>query len=161
MLTLGNTTSAVGALLLLLIRPDSSWWSAAPGLVLLGAGVGLVFPPLMGLAIGVVPPERAGAAAGMANTFFPLGTAVGVAAFGAMSTATVDAAGFSGAARDAVVAGRLGEVAPPALDSARTALVDGLHLIAGTTAALCALAAVVALVLVRDRDRVGQSGAGH
>jgi hypothetical protein len=126
---------------------------------LLGAGIGLAFPPLMGLPVGVVPPERAGAASGMANTFFPLGTAVGVAAFGAMSTAAVDAAGFTGPTRDAVVAGQLGDVPPTLVETARAALVDGLHGIVGTTAALCVLAAVVAVTLVRDHDQVPTGGA--
>jgi EmrB/QacA subfamily drug resistance transporter len=153
LIALGNATAAAGALLLLRIGTDTPWTVAAPGFVLIGIGVGLLFPPLMGVAVGVVPPQRAGMASGMANTFFPVGTAVGVAVFGALSTAAVEAAGLTGPARDAAVAGRLELLSPPLAEVARGALVDGLHLIAAAMAALCALSVVLALTTIRDRDR--------
>ncbi|OZM83218.1 MFS transporter [Pseudonocardia sp. MH-G8] len=123
----GNLAAAAGALALLVgIGPDSGWAAALPGFALIGAGAGLAFPSLMGIAVGVVTPDRAGMASGMANTFFPLGTAVGVAVFGVVSTAAPDA-------EDAVVA--------------------GLDAISASMAALCALGVLVALTLIRDSDR--------
>jgi predicted MFS family arabinose efflux permease len=75
-----------------LARADSDWAVAFPGLVLLGVGGALAFPPLLGVTLDVVPRERAGMASGLSNTFFPLGTATGAAAFGAIFTARIDAA---------------------------------------------------------------------
>lgn len=137
MIALGNAAIAAGALLLLQIGVDRPWTVAVPGFVLIGLGSGLVFPPLLGAAVGVVSPDRAGMASGMANTFFPLGTAVGVALFGVLSTAATRAAARAGhPAEDAVVA--------------------GLDVIAGSMAALSALGVLVALTLVRDSDRVSR-----
>ncbi|HET9379675.1 MAG TPA: MFS transporter, partial [Streptomyces sp.] len=45
------------------------------GLVLLGAGGAVIFPPLMGVAVGAVPADRAGMASGLTNACYPLGTA--------------------------------------------------------------------------------------
>lgn len=154
MIAVGNLCGVAAGLLLLRIGPDSPWWVAAPGFALIGLGAGLVFPPLMGIAVGVVPPERAGMASGMANTFFPLGTALGVAVFGAASTAAIDRAGLPGPVRDSVVAGRFAAVPPELLESARESLVSGLHVISASIAVLCALGALAAITLVRDGDRV-------
>jgi EmrB/QacA subfamily drug resistance transporter len=153
MIALGNAAIAAGALLLLQIGVDRPWTVAVPGFVLIGLGSGLAFPPLLGTAVGVVSPDRAGMASGMANTFFPVGTAVGVAVFGALSTAAVDAAGLTGPARDAAVAGRFDQLPAQLLEPARHAVVDGLHLIAVSMATLSALAAVIALATIRERDR--------
>nr|WP_246361284.1 MFS transporter [Haloechinothrix aidingensis] len=57
------------------------------GMALLGAGTALIFPPLLTVTVTVVPPERTGMASGLTNACSPLGTATGVAAFGALFTA--------------------------------------------------------------------------
>lgn len=62
-------------------------------------GIALAYPPLMGVAVRVVPPARVGVASGTVNTFFPLGTAIGVAVFGALSSGYV-----AGALSDAALA---------------------------------------------------------
>jgi MFS family permease len=135
---------AAGLALLFGIAPDSGWTAALPGFVLIGVSAGLVFPSLMGLAVGVVPPERAGLASGVANTFFPLGTAIGVAVFGVVLAAAADRAGLTGTSREATLAGT-GDA---------SALVAGLHGIAAGMAALSALGVLVAVVMVRERDRL-------
>jgi hypothetical protein len=88
----GFALIAVAFALMARVGPDSDWAVAFPGLVLLGVGGALAFPPLLGVTLDVVPRERAGMASGLSNTFFPLGTATGVAAFGAIFTARIDAA---------------------------------------------------------------------
>lgn len=163
----GMVICAAGLLTMARVGPDDAWTVMLPGFVLLGIGGALVFPPLMAVAVGVVPPARAGMASGMANTFFPLGTAVGVAAFGALSTARVDAAlsagglpdGTAAPLREAVLAGRFDRIAAlpapvrdRALDLARTGLADGLSWMCVTAAAISLVAAAAALVLIRARD---------
>lgn len=145
LIAVGNLAGvAAGLALLFGITPDSGVTAALPGFVLIGVSAGLVFPSLMGLAVGVVPPERAGLASGVANTFFPLGTAVGVAVFGVVLAGAADRAGLVGPARDATLAG----TGDPA------ALVAGLDGIAACMAALSALGVLVAVALVRERDRL-------
>lgn len=151
----GNLAAAAGALALLLgIGPDSGWAAALPGFALIGAGAGLVFPSLMGIAVWVVTPDRAGMASGMANTFFPLGTAVGVAIFGVASTAAVGAHDLDGPTRAAALAGDLAGLIPDQATAAREAVTAGLDVIATSMAALCALGMLVALTMVRDSDRI-------
>ncbi|WP_433324609.1 MFS transporter [Spirillospora sp. CA-294931] len=162
----GFALIAVAFLLMARVGPGSSWTVALPGLLLLGIGGALCFPPLMGLAVGVVPPERAGMASGLSNTFFPLGTAAGVAGFGALfsgrigaelSDARLAAHGLDAAAADrartAVTAGRFDALpSDPVRDLARTAFTETLAQTC-LVAAVAALAAVLAaLFLIRARD---------
>ncbi|MEV1293157.1 MFS transporter [Pseudonocardia sp. NPDC049635] len=148
----GNACALVGSLALLGVDAQAGPWTVVPGFVLLGLGAGLVFPSLMGLAVGVVDPARAGIASGTANTFFPLGTAVGVAGFGAVLTAAVDGAGLSAANRAAALTGV--PVDPAELAAVAGAVESGLRVVAAGMAVLSAIAVVVALTTVRDTDRV-------
>lgn len=68
------------------MKPDSDWASILPLMILMGIGTGMIMPHLMDLAVSVVPVKQAGMASGTANTFFPLGTATGVAIFGLLLT---------------------------------------------------------------------------
>ncbi len=141
----------------LALDPGQGWGAVAPGLVLVGVGAGVITPHMMDLAVSVVPPERAGMASGTANTFFPLGTAVGVAVFGALVSAVV------GARVDEpgrVAAGDFGGLSGAAAAAAREAYVDGLALVllaASATAFACALSS---LWLIRARDAHGGGAAG-
>lgn len=172
-LALGSAVAGVGMLLAVSIGPDDGWTAVLATLLLLGAGAGLTMPHLLALAVGVVPPAQAGAASGAANSFFPLGTATGVAAFGVVLANRVDttmntaalAPLPSGAAdhlRRLVTAGQFDAVAGsvPAearghvLELARTAYTGALSrifLIAGIAGLL---AAVASLVLIREKDGV-------
>jgi EmrB/QacA subfamily drug resistance transporter len=114
----GFAIVAVALLSMARVRPDSSWTVVLPGFVLLGIGVGLALPPLFGVAVSVVPPERAGMASGAINTFFPLGTAIGVAVLGAVFASQVR----SGISDEAAT--RAG-VPPGAVDQVRTAVEAG------------------------------------
>jgi dipeptide/tripeptide permease len=53
-----------------------------PGLVLVGAGMGLVLAPLASTIMQSLEPERAGAASGMLTTMQNVGNAIGVAVTG-------------------------------------------------------------------------------
>jgi MFS family permease len=82
----GALVLAVGHLLLLgavaEIGVTGSLAELAPGLALVGAGMGLVLAPLAGTILASVGPEQAGAASGMATTVQNVGNALGVAITG-------------------------------------------------------------------------------
>jgi len=67
---------------LLIIDPDIPIAALAPGLLMIGAGMGMSAGILDGAAVGSVPPERAGTAAGMFNTSRLAGETIGVAVIG-------------------------------------------------------------------------------
>ena len=62
----------------------SSWTHLIPGLIMSGAGVGLINPPLASTAVGVVQPQRAGMASGINSTFRQIGIATGIALLGTL-----------------------------------------------------------------------------
>ena len=65
---------------------SSSWTHLIPGLIMSGAGVGFINPPLASTAVGVVPPRRAGMASGINSTFRQIGIATGIALLGTLFT---------------------------------------------------------------------------
>ncbi len=74
----------VGLLLMRGLNADSSWTHLIPGLIISGAGVGMVNPPLASTAVGVVRPDRAGMASGINSTFRQVGIATGIALLGTL-----------------------------------------------------------------------------
>lgn len=74
----------------LIIGPNTSWQQMVGPLIALGTGVGLAMPHMMNIALSVVPASRSGTATGVVNTAFPLGTATGVAIFGAVLTSRIN-----------------------------------------------------------------------
>lgn len=172
-LAVGMAVTGVGVLSMTAIGPADDWTAGALGLVLIGVGGGLVAPHLLGVAVGVVPAERAGMASGAANTFFPLGTASGVAAFGAILSHRIDSGladdrlaqfGLDPASAEQtrllVAAGRFDQLAAalpeqvrePVLTAARTAYTDGLSTIFVVAGVAGLLAAVASLLLIRESD---------
>ncbi|MFF3071771.1 MFS transporter [Kitasatospora sp. NPDC057904] len=172
-LALGMVLVAVGLFTAVGIGPGDGWTVVLPMLVLVGAGAGLTLPHLLALAVGVVPAARAGTASGAANSFFPLGTATGVAVFGAVLTAKVGnvlspealdrlggQSGGAGQVHRLVTAGQFDAAAAPFPAAARGELLDLAH--SGYTGALstifliAGIAALVAagasLVLIREQD---------
>ncbi|MBV9593125.1 MAG: MFS transporter [Actinobacteria bacterium] len=76
----------VGAGLLLMrgLSASSDWTHLIAGMIVSGAGVGLVNPPLASTAVGVVEPRRAGMASGINSTFRQVGIATGIALLGTL-----------------------------------------------------------------------------
>jgi predicted MFS family arabinose efflux permease len=146
----GFSLVALAFVLMAGIRADSSWLVALPGLILLGVGGALAFPPLLGVTLDLVPAERAGMASGLSNTFFPLGTAAGVATFGAIFTSRIGAELPEHGA--AVAAGRFDLVSEPARQAAREALTGALGVTCLVAAGAALAAVVISLVLVRSAD---------
>jgi EmrB/QacA subfamily drug resistance transporter len=103
----------------LLIDGGSSWPTALPGLLVLGAGVGVGMPATASAVFASVPPQQAGMGSGAMATFRQLGQALGVAVLGLVFAH--------------VVRGDLnGEVDDPAaaenaLSSGRSTTLDVLH----------------------------------
>ncbi|QGV77885.1 MFS transporter [Streptomyces ficellus] len=129
-------------------------------LVLLGIGGAVIFPPLMGVAVGAAPADRAGMASGLTNACYPLGTATGVAVFGAVFSARLsDGLGtgpdVTGAVREAVETGRFDVLDPALQPLARTAF-------SGAFTAVCLASALVCLlgVLAARTLRPGAESAG-
>jgi EmrB/QacA subfamily drug resistance transporter len=70
---------------------SSEWTHLIPGLIMSGAGLGLVNPPLASTAVGVVQPEHAGMASGINSTFRQIGIATGIALLGTLFSGRVKA----------------------------------------------------------------------
>ncbi|MFI9207603.1 MFS transporter [Streptomyces sp. NPDC053253] len=90
-LTLGFALSAAGVLALL-GSLEGPWPRLLPGLLVAGAGSGLLNAALPRLAVDSVPPERAAMGSGANNTARYIGSAAGVALTLALTTAGPDAA---------------------------------------------------------------------
>jgi EmrB/QacA subfamily drug resistance transporter len=117
----------------------SGWTHLLPGMIIAGAGTGLVTVPLASTAVGVVDIARAGMASGINSTFRQVGLATGIALLGAVFTARL--AGASG----------------PAARTAYAAALNDVLLIGSGTALV---AAVASFALIRGRDFVASSPAG-
>lgn len=78
----GAALVAVGCLALADTAHAGSAWALVPGLLLTGAGIGLVLVPLSAAVLAGVHPSHAGAAAGVLSTAQQVGGALGVALIG-------------------------------------------------------------------------------
>jgi EmrB/QacA subfamily drug resistance transporter len=138
----GLVLVAAGMLLMHGLQTGSTWTALLAGFVFLGAGIGMVNPPLASTAIGVVDPRRAGMASGVNNTFRQVGIATGIAAFGAIFQHRVQSEAH-GSVR-AVVAAHS--------EAARHAFVVGLNELFVISAIVALVGAALAVYLVRRRD---------
>jgi EmrB/QacA subfamily drug resistance transporter len=168
----------VGLLLMRGLDATSSWTHLIAGMIVGGAGVGMVNPPLASTAVGVVTPERAGMASGINSTFRQVGIATGIALLGTLFSNKVETQVRAGAASTpglashgaqlagAIQSGRAGElletlpasVRGPAQHLAAGAFTAGLNLILLVSAAIACVAGVVALATIRSKDLKIRSG---
>ena len=169
----GLAVAGVGLLLAYGLEADSEWTALLPGMLLMGAGIGLVNPTVSEAAIGVVPAAKAATGAAINNTFRQVGVAVGVATLGAVFQGRVESKlGDLLASGPPALQGQAGELAPAVssgnadaaiaaappeaqaflADAAREAFLSGLNgiFVIGATAAF--IGAVLSLVLIRSRD---------
>jgi EmrB/QacA subfamily drug resistance transporter len=79
----------VGLLLMRGLDASSGWTHLIPGLIVAGAGVGMINPPLASTAVGVVKPQQAGMASGISSTFRQVGIATGIALLGTLFSSRV------------------------------------------------------------------------
>jgi EmrB/QacA subfamily drug resistance transporter len=173
----GFVLIGVGLLLGRGITPSTGWTHLLAGLIIAGAGAGLVNVALASTAVGVVQPSRAGMASGVNSTLRQVGIAAGIAALGTILATEIRnsvvsrlqhtqlapvshhiaAAVSTGNAGHAIASappqarGQVGHVALQAFTSA----LNELFLV---TAVVAFVGALLALILVRQRDFVQ---AGH
>lgn len=83
-LTAGLVSCAAGLALLVGLSPDPGVLRLLPGLVVFGAGAGLVNPTMTVAALGTVDVGHSGMASGVNNTARQLGIAAGIAGLGAL-----------------------------------------------------------------------------
>jgi EmrB/QacA subfamily drug resistance transporter len=167
----GLVLVGVGLLLMHGVKADSNWTTLLAGFCVAGAGIGAVNPALATTAVGVVDPRRSGMASGINNTFRQVGIATGIAALGAIfqshitDKVTAGLAGTPGAAHasdiaHATAAGALGDVlkaVPPQARAtvggvAKDAFASGLNALFLVSAIVAFAGALLAAVLVRERD---------
>src|SRR6202012_4587999 len=80
----GATLAAIGCLALLGIGQGTSYWAIGAQLIVIGAGLGLLVPPLTSTLLASVEKSRSGIAAGVLNATRQTGSVLGVAVFGAL-----------------------------------------------------------------------------
>ena len=81
----GAALSALGCLALLGLEPGTSYWEIGAQLMIIGAGLGLLVPPLTSTLLGSVEKSRSGIAAGVLNSTRQTGSVLGVALFGSLA----------------------------------------------------------------------------
>ncbi|MUL41080.1 MFS transporter [Streptomonospora sp. PA3] len=147
---------------------DTSLAAFIGGYTVLAFGVGTTATGANALVLSATAPERAGAASGMAETSTEFGGALGIAAFGAVSSAVYRAAMAEGAPTDRDPAPRetltaalaaadraAGPAATALRDAALSAYSDGLAAAALAGMGVTALAAAVIVPVLR-RESAGR-----
>ncbi|MBA3489764.1 MAG: MFS transporter [Longispora sp.] len=81
----GLVLLGLGSILAGILSTNSSYWLLMSGLLVLGAGLGLLSVPLSDTAVAGPPPELAGMASGLFKMGSMLGGAIGVAIFSAIA----------------------------------------------------------------------------
>jgi DHA2 family methylenomycin A resistance protein-like MFS transporter len=80
----GAAIAGVGCVALIGIRHGTSYWVICAQLAAIGAGLGLLVPPLTSTLLGSVDKARSGIAAGVLNATRQTGSVLGVALFGSL-----------------------------------------------------------------------------
>jgi DHA2 family methylenomycin A resistance protein-like MFS transporter len=84
-ISLGAALAAFGCLTLLGLEADTSYAEIGAQLMVIGAGLGLLVPPLTSTLLGSVEKSRSGIAAGVLNSTRQTGSVLGVALFGSLA----------------------------------------------------------------------------
>jgi EmrB/QacA subfamily drug resistance transporter len=164
----------IGLLLMRGLGVSSEWTHLIPGMIVGGAGIGLVNPPLASTAVGVVQPPQAGMASGINSTFRQVGIATGIALLGSLFASHVKSyvvdhaaavpglAGHGGQLATAIQSGQAGQaitrlpaaLREPAGIVTRGAFTSGLNLILLVGGVLALAASVICFFTIRTRDFV-------
>jgi DHA2 family methylenomycin A resistance protein-like MFS transporter len=116
----GAAVAGAGCIALLGVAPGASYWTIGAQLLAIGAGLGLLVPPLTSTLLGSVEKARSGVAAGVLNATRQTGSVIGVALFGSLAggggflagfreALVVSAALLLGAAATIAIGGRSGK----------------------------------------------------
>ncbi|WP_068032366.1 MFS transporter [Nocardia mexicana] len=90
-IALGCAVAAVGSLLLTGVHADGGIGWLLAGILLIGSGGGLITASVVAAVVRATPADRSGLATGTSNTARQVGTACGVAIFGAVAGSPADA----------------------------------------------------------------------
>jgi EmrB/QacA subfamily drug resistance transporter len=133
---LGGLTLAFAGLVLLARAPVAGQYATdvLPAMLLIGLGIGVMFPALMTLAMAGASSEDSGLASGLVNTSGQVGGALGLAVLATFASQRSAGLLASGVSRPA-------------------ALTAGFDLAFGISAAMFAVAIVVALTVLREPAR--------
>jgi predicted MFS family arabinose efflux permease len=153
------------------LTADSTWLVLLPGFILAGMGLGVTSTGLASAALSAVEPAHAGMAAGLVNTLRQVGTATGVAVFGALYASRVTTATLSELSRlpaprsvvhrlaAAVASGagtRAAALSPPSIraavaHAAHAGTASGLNDVLLAAAAFAALGSIIGFASGPDR----------
>jgi predicted MFS family arabinose efflux permease len=162
----------VGLLLMRGLTASSEWTHLLAGMIVAGAGIGMINPPLASTAVGVVQPQQAGMASGINSTFRQVGIATGIALLGSLFSSRVKESvlahvasvpglrGHGEQLASAIQSGKAGEAISalpasqrgPAGFITKTAFTTGLDRILLVGAILALAAAVICFSTIRSKD---------
>ncbi|MCM6777964.1 MFS transporter [Nocardia sp. CDC159] len=156
-LTVGFLILAGGLVLGALTRTSSGYGYTAVWITVLGVGMGLVMPAAMGMAMGELSAERSGSGSALLQALRQAGGTIGVAVLGTvLSTRYRSELGAydrepvsDGVNAGVEVAHRLGDAVM--LSQVRSAFVGGMGAMLWVCAAICLVAAVLAVIFTRGR----------
>ena len=98
-MTAGPLTMAVGALLLLTVSDDFSyWWQVLPAMAVLGVGLSLTVAPLTSAVLGAIDEDRSGIASAVNNAISRVAGLIVVALLSTIVGGALDLDGFRSAA---------------------------------------------------------------
>jgi MFS transporter, DHA2 family, methylenomycin A resistance protein len=95
----GAALAAAGQLCLLAVTPAAGYPRLLPAMLVIALGIGLFAAPVVTAALRAAPPDRSGLASGVVNTARQVGTALGVALFGAIAGSPAHTQHFAAALR--------------------------------------------------------------
>ncbi|MEV0536927.1 MFS transporter [Kitasatospora sp. NPDC050463] len=170
----GMALIAIGFLGYLLLGADTPIWVLVVLGLLMGSGMAHVMPPVTVAIMGSLPREKAGAGSAINNTFRQVGGSLGVAVLGAVlstvyrdgmadqldklpTEALREKAGESLEATLAV-AGKLGPQGAELIGPANASFIDAMHVVAGLSAGVTAIGALLAWFLLPGRIPAGGPG---
>jgi EmrB/QacA subfamily drug resistance transporter len=111
-MTVGPLVMAVGALMLLAVSPDFSYWTQVlPGTLVFGLGLSLTVSPLTSAILGAIEPERSGIASAVNNAVSRIAGLIVIATLATIVGGELDLEGFHRAAIATAVLMALGGVA--------------------------------------------------
>ncbi len=165
----GPLLMAVGLLVMSQVQVNSGLAVLVPGMILVGAGTGIVATVAVDIVLGSVPQERSARASALSETSLELGTAMGIALMGLISTVVysrtlldtmpqgvpeTETAAASQTLSEAlrIAADLPGQLGAQLADAARAAFTLGMQVPLYLTAALMLALAAVALVALRRAD---------
>jgi DHA2 family multidrug resistance protein-like MFS transporter len=155
--------ASIGFVILTQVGTASGLTTLVTGSVVLSLGMAPVFTLVTTMVLGSTPPERAGAASGLSETSTEFGGALGIAILGSIGTAVYRSqvahaipAGIPANAAGETLGGAVATasqlpsyLSTTLLGFAREAFTNGLHAVAGLSAAIVAVLAVFVIVVLR------------